>query len=76
MEKYVKISVKELKNLLEKAEILSALECGGVDNWEWYGEAFSEYLNLCSNGKYSYWDEFIEAEYTEDYIIDTYGEVK
>ena len=74
MEKYVKISVKELENLLEKAEILSALECGGVDNWVGYGEAFSNYLDF--DGKYSHWDEFIEAEYTEDYIIDAYGEVK
>ena len=60
MEKYVKISVKELKELLEAEATLNALECGGVDNWEWYGEAFSNYLDL--DNKYDDWDELIENE--------------
>ena len=40
MEKYVKINVKELKDLLEAEARLAALECSGVDNWEYYGGAF------------------------------------
>ena len=33
----VKINVKRLKQLERAASKLSALEAGGVDNWEWYG---------------------------------------
>ena len=37
------ISAKRLKEL-ERAEAkLSALEAGGVDNWEWYGESLKPY---------------------------------
>lgn len=35
----IKISGAEYQNLLKRDELLSALERGGVDNWEWYGEA-------------------------------------
>ena len=43
----------ELKELLEAYHILAALECGGVDNWTWYGEARREYLNrwACETGR-------------------------
>ena len=74
MERYVKISVKELKKLLETEATLAALECGGVDNWEWYGEAFSNYLDF--DGKYEDWDTFIEGEFNDEDIIKKYGEVK
>lgn len=37
------VSEKRLKEL-ERAEAkLNALEAGGVDNWEWYGESLKEY---------------------------------
>jgi len=37
---YSKQRLKEL----ERAEAkLNALEAGGVDNWEWYGESLKEY---------------------------------
>ena len=37
------LSDKRLKEL-ERAEAkLSALEAGGVDNWEWYGESLKPY---------------------------------
>lgn len=37
------ISAQRLKEL-ERAEAkLNALEAGGVDNWEWYGESLKEY---------------------------------
>lgn len=35
----IELSYKDYKNLLERDELLSALEAGGVDNWEWYGES-------------------------------------
>ena len=74
MERYVKIKVKELKELLEAEVKLNALECGGVDNWEWYGEAFSDYLGF--DNKYDSWDELIENEYSEDAILEAYDEIK
>ena len=44
------ISKEELIELLEAYYTLAALECGGVDNWEWSGESSSDFLN-------SYWEE-------------------
>lgn len=37
------ISKKEYEELLDRNRKLSALEAGGVDNWEWYGESLSQY---------------------------------
>lgn len=74
MEKYVKINVKELKDLLEAEARLAALECSGVSNWDWYGEAFSNYLEF--DGKYDDWDDFIKSETDEERLIEKYGEVK
>ena len=37
------ISEKELKEMLYAVNSLQALEWGGVDNWSWYGESFSDY---------------------------------
>lgn len=39
------ISKKEYEELLDRNRKLSALEAGGVDNWEWYGESLSQYYN-------------------------------
>ncbi|ARB12486.1 hypothetical protein BIS33_35 [Klebsiella phage vB_KpnP_BIS33] len=38
----VTISAVRLKYLESRDEILSALEAGGVDNWEWYSESLQE----------------------------------
>ncbi|WOZ56272.1 hypothetical protein vBKpnPMUC100_022 [Klebsiella phage vB_KpnP_MUC100] len=38
----VTISEDRLKYLESRDEILSALEAGGVDNWEWYSESLQE----------------------------------
>ena len=35
----ITISKKEYLSLLVTAEVLTRLEIGGVDNWEWYGES-------------------------------------
>ena len=74
MEKYVKISIKELRRLLEAEARLAALEYAGVDNWEFYGEAFSNYLDF--DDKYDDWDDFIEGEFNDEDIMKRYGEVK
>lgn len=40
----VKIEQKKLLALLEAYFKLAALESGGVDNWEWYGDSLCQYL--------------------------------
>lgn len=35
----IKIEYSEYEALLQREQLLSALEAGGVDNWEWYSEA-------------------------------------
>lgn len=41
-----KLTLKELRSLLTDSARLEALECGGVDNWFGYEEAFSEYGDI------------------------------
>lgn len=38
------LTEKELLNLLSNNIKLTALESGGVDNWEWYSESINEFL--------------------------------
>ena len=40
----VKIKQRKLLALLEAYFKLAALESGGVDNWEWYGDSLCQYL--------------------------------
>ena len=35
----------QLLDLLQSSVELDALTCGGVDNWEWYGESIEDYIN-------------------------------
>jgi len=37
----VTITKNEYYNLRLEAERMRRLDCGGVDNWEWYGEALN-----------------------------------
>ena len=64
MEKYYKVSETELKDLLYCYHKLMALECGGLDNWEWYGWSISDYL---ANGEevFNDLDELVEKEIKE-----------
>lgn len=39
----VKVTKKYLKSLERAAAKLQALEDGGVDNWEWYGESLKDF---------------------------------
>jgi len=48
MPQYVKISVSELANLIRCENKLSALECGGVDNWSWYSDSMWEYARIAA----------------------------
>lgn len=35
---------KEYEKLLYRNEVLNALEAGGVDNWQWYGDSLRQYF--------------------------------
>lgn len=45
IEDAVLITRTELKGLVASYMRLQALDCAGVDNWEWYGENFSEEIS-------------------------------
>ena len=45
-DKLVKIPKSKLIKLLNAELELNALEAGGVDNWEWYGESFRDYIDM------------------------------
>lgn len=55
--KYI-VPEKRLRELLEAEARLAALEWGGVDNWEWYGESLSQYLD-----EYCQWNGINRAKY-------------
>lgn len=40
--KYVRIRVQRLAELLRSETELLALQAGGVDNWDWYGDCFTD----------------------------------
>lgn len=42
MTKYI-ITEERLKELLEAEASLLALECGGVDNWDWYSDSLEDH---------------------------------
>jgi hypothetical protein len=39
----IEIDEKRLKELEKSERMLLALQRGGVDDWEWYGDALSEF---------------------------------
>lgn len=42
---YCLVPKDELKDLLYDSLKLQALECGGIDNWSWYGESIGDFIN-------------------------------
>lgn len=72
MDKVLTIKESRLKELLEAYHILMALEQGGVDNWEWYGDSRQDYIDCwveeTKRDKEIYWDfEDIVKEELLDY---------
>ena len=63
----------ELRKLIHSHLKLTALESGGVDNWEWYGESLYDFIdnwvkdrNLDPGGDWSFKDivdEEIDSKY-------------
>ena len=61
MSKYRLVPEQKLLRLLEGYARLVALENGGVDNWEWYGESLGNYLdNYFDDEKYHEFSEIAE----------------
>lgn len=46
----VYVTKKELETYIKAYYMLTALRQGGVDNWQWYGESISDFLN-------TYWED-------------------
>lgn len=42
---YCLIPKDELKELLCDSLTLQALDCGGVDNWDWYGASIGDFID-------------------------------
>lgn len=40
---YITIRMEDWMELVDDSSMLRALENGGVDNWEWYGESLTDY---------------------------------
>ena len=53
---YYKISEQQLLQLLEDNFKLQALIIGGVDNWEWYGEALNSFLKEMADKDWDFSD--------------------
>lgn len=70
MKLYV-LTEEELKNLLYAREKLNTLECSGVDNWEWYGDAIQESECYDDEEGDIVIDKFLEHYDTIDSDIDT-----
>ena len=65
------ISEKELKEMLYAVNSLQALEWGGVDNWSWYRESFSDYVE-----HYIEDNQLNKDEINEDFNIDDIVELE
>lgn len=61
--KAVIIPKNEFASLLRDSDKLSRLECGGVDNWDWYDESL--------NDEDSSYEEI--QDMSDDDLIDFYG---
>ena len=45
-EEMVTITKKQFEQMYDDALLLQCLQNAGVDNWDWYGEAYEEYERL------------------------------
>jgi len=62
------ISEKRVKELLKKERKLQALEAGGVDNWEWYGESLKEMVK--EDEVEELVRDFVERDLHENYLVE------
>ena len=66
--KYRKISETELKYLIRCRAELEALEAGGVDNWPWYSDSRTDYLEDYFSDRDPEWFENNDLDF--DLIVD------
>jgi hypothetical protein len=62
--RYYRISEPDLRELLMAAYTYNALEAGGVDNWDWYGESIHDFIDACSDidgVQYEDMEEIVES---------------
>lgn len=82
-QEYIAVTPEYLVDLIHDSLKLTALESGGVDNWEWYGASICDYMEElpnCYGPKFYEWvaqmkvvDETIE-ECIEDMSLRDYAE--
>lgn len=60
----IKIDAKEYIDLLAASYELQALNDGGVDNWDFYGEAIQSWFKDANDDEYS--DEYFEADFNKE----------
>lgn len=69
---YYTVSEKRLKELILAELNLAALEQGGVDNWEWYGDSVSDFLNRLSEEYEQNFEDF--EDITEFFMENEFGD--
>lgn len=60
----ITIPVSSLKNYIECEHVLTALESGGVDNWDYYGDSIREAIkdfNINNGTNVEDYNDWIEA---------------
>lgn len=68
MKEIIEISRDELIELIECQYRLAALERGGVDNWQWYGESCREFLDEYKNENKFSLIAGMDSEEAEEYL--------
>lgn len=63
----------KLRELLQDSNKLTALECGGVDNWSWYSDSIGEFVKDFVDTNRDYVKEY-SGEDIEDFYIDDIAE--
>ena len=67
MERQFIVTESELRELIHDSLMFCALQNGGVDNWEWYGESICNFLEgNAAPGEDEY--DIAERLLNEDYI--------
>lgn len=62
----VMITLDEYRDLLKAWHRLSALESGGVDNWDWYGYSIKDY---CEENGAKDIDDFVQRDINKMELI-------
>lgn len=72
MAKNIILTETEFKNIYRSYLKYLALQSGGVDNWEWYGESLNNFLRDCyfENHPKHVIEDFYEKDYDFDTIVD------